>query len=270
MAQNAMLLDSQFEQDFAVYEAWQEKWIRPVTKAVFNHSFGEAEHLLDAARTEIASGRLSSNLRAALVYPLELAYCRVYWHDVRGGFTQRQYEELIDRLSIPSQSSIAEYARRLHLVAIRCICSDKAYEQPSKAELEELLAPLPDKLSIRAWQEVALWAFRNNELEVLERAFEVFLINPPSLLGQARWQRVNLMYQLLSGKATRRDVYESLILLEIRPQLSEFRRNFWPKCVELGLVDNELEELLEQKSQQIMSGQSDPARERRTKSFLGT
>ena len=84
-------------------------------------------------------------------------------------------------------------------------------------------------------------------------------------MGQAKWQRVNIMHLLLTGRAERRDVEETIATLQILPQLNEFRDRIWPKCIEAGLVDGELEAQLAACAMEIEETTPLPADEPRTR-----
>ncbi|MCB1187768.1 hypothetical protein KDL29_11435 [bacterium] len=234
-------------QSHTTFQAWRAQWIVPVTLAVYDHRFDEARAMLAAAQAELASAELPEDVREALAYLIILTDCRVEWHPDSRGYTKQDYEAVLASLDTPAKSFLADCMRRSYLVFIRSNGTSDSHDELTRAELEELLAPLPEHLSTPAWQQLARWAYEHNDMEILERAYEVFLELPGNTMAQAKWQRVSLMHGLLSGSATAADVRSYLALLHLRPQLREFRNEFWPKCLELGLVDAGLETMLVQR-----------------------
>ena len=269
VAGNQAQQDRDLEQLLGPYRKWRKQWIDVISPAINNHKFDDAREMLAAARESARSSEHAEELREAMEYLVDFTECRVNWHPDSHGYGQRVYDEKIRRFSRPARGRLGDCIRRMYLVYIRCNGTSDTFDNLTKGEIEEILEPLPERMSGPAWQQIARWAFEHNELETLERAFEMFLIYPGEEMGQAKWQRVNLMYQLLSGKATRRDVYESIILLELKPQLREFKTEFWPRCIAMGLVDSELEQLLAGREAEIRSRDSVVKPEAKTKSLLG-
>lgn len=242
-----------FSRSFAAYHHWKTTWVSPAVRAVDRHSFEEATARLEAARTELEHSGLADDVREALGYLFLYMHCRINWHPDCLGYTQQDYDAMLARFRPPALSELGDCIRRNLLLLIRCNGTFDSYDTLTLAEVEELLEPLPDRLAGPAWQQLARWAFERGEAGILARAYEAFLEYPGSL-SQAKWQRVNLMHRLMNRTATSRDVLDYLSLLNLRPQLREFRNEFLPLCHEQGLVDADVAELLAEREAAVGMG----------------
>ena len=251
-------------------ETWYQELVGPIRQAVYLDDITAARTAITAALDGLANRDLDAELREVLDY-------RMAWYSFVVETLDREDEELlaesyqraIDRVTTPAGTTFGDYERRRVLAILRSIEYEYARPASSREEIEQLIEGLPGIESDEfLWHALAGWAFINGDKVILTRAFEVHLTQPSSELGQAKWQRVNMMYQLVTGKATRRDVAETIQTLMVLPQLMEFIELIWPCCVEQGLVDGELEQKLEEKIKQIdVDIPPVPSRERKTKSI---
>jgi hypothetical protein len=65
------------------------------------------------------------------------------------------------------------------------------------------------------------------------------------------WLRTNLMYLLVDGRATRLDIEKTLRGFNHPLQLQDFRILLRDRCAADGLMDDELEQLLEQREREL-------------------
>jgi hypothetical protein len=91
---------------------------------------------------------------------------------------------------------------------------------------------------------VASWAFRHNDLQVLEDAYEFLTVHPDGMSSDYTWQYVNLMYQLLKRTVTPRDVHELLKRMQLPQELRQFERFIYPEIVRRGLLDEGMNDWL--------------------------
>jgi hypothetical protein len=178
------------------------------------------------------------------------------------------YEAALDHFSQTAASAVAERARLICRFHIRLFAEKGGLEALNHSEVEEFLNAMEGDPELnQLLHRVAGWAYKCRDLELLERAYSEMLVNPHSVLGSAKWMRVNLMYLLVSGKVVRRDIEESIKAIKIKPQLDEFMTMLWPDCLATGLVDDELRGLLAVRTREI--DESPPARlkEKKTKAM---
>ncbi len=254
----------------ALYNEWKATWGSPVLHAAYTLKFDEGMKLLAAAKSNSELSTLPEDVSEGISYYVVYLTCRLEWDPRSKGYSKEDYDAVISELNIPAKTKFGEYIRNASLVQFRCNGSSDGFDELTKEEVDKMLSQVPPVMSEPVWHHLARWAFERRDIVILEQAFEHFLLNPPQVMGQARWQRVNMMYQLVSGKATRRDLEESIRVLEIRPQLLGFKETIWPECVKLGLVDAELEEMLAKKEAEVFANEKDPGLERKTKSYFGT
>lgn len=148
-------------------------------------------------------------------------------------------------LARPPQTAAGVTGEHYARLAILLVGYDDFEQKPTPAELLELIRSLPPEYQDhQIWHPLSVLAFDHNIPELLELAFEQETISPHSKFPQAAWQRINLMYQIMAGKVTRKDVLETLKVYHLPSQFKELRRRMWPRLEALGLIDRELERML--------------------------
>ncbi|MBN2082744.1 hypothetical protein JW859_11150 [bacterium] len=170
----------------------------------------------------------------------------------------------------PAQTPPGEAQRCRLLASLRCNGRLYGCSTFTRDELIALIKDLPNlNRDEFLWHNIAGWAFAERDEEILRQAYEVLLTRPTHLLGQAKWQRVNIMLLLLTGRATPRDVEYTINGMQVMPQIIEFRELIWPECVRQKLVNRHLVEKLKLVYQRIKLNPPVPELEPSGKHILG-
>ena len=250
------------------YEDWYLEMIGPIRQALYVDEQPDADRALALARERLAEFDLPEGTRevSRLVLRWYEFITALEWMDQV--HREESYRKALVDFKAPVTTPGGEVQRIRLLLILRCTGQMYGLDTMARRELDVLLSGLDGAEEDEfLWHNIASWAFATGELDLLERAYEVMLIHPSNLLGQAKWQRVNIMLQLRNGRVTRRDVEETIKGMEVLPQILEFKRLFWPVCIELGLVDDELTKELELAYQRITAAPPVPRLERRTKNI---
>jgi hypothetical protein len=169
---------------------------------------------------------------------------------------QRITRETLAALDRPALSEAGALSQRYAQVAAKITAYNDFDEPPSEAEMLAGIESLPDEYrDHQIWHPLSVLAFDHNMLALMELAFEYSTIAPHSKYPQAFWQRINLLYQIMSGKVSRRDVTETLGVLFLPTHFEEFRRRMLPRLEELGLVDAEIMALLAEREAEAKRGE---------------
>jgi len=180
------------------------------------------------------------------------------------------YQQVLEVFIQPAQTPPGEAQRCRMLACLRCNGRLYGCAQFSREELIALIKDLPNLGRDEfLWHNIAGWAFAERDEEILRQAYEVLLTRPTHLLGQAKWQRVNIMLLLLTGRATERDVEYTVNGMEVLPQIIEFRELIWPECVRQKLVNRHLVEKLKLIYKRIKLNPPVPELESHAKHILG-
>jgi len=247
-------------------EEWHKLLIEPIRQALYANIRPDAKRAHQNALVRVPDLGLSDDVQEAIHYVL-------MWYgfviSIQGqplDYCRQRFAEVAAKFSHEAESDYGDLQRRRTLTVLRCTGRLYGLDDMSRPELDELISGMPgvDEDEF-LWHNIAGWAFAVGEADLLEKAYEVLLTRPSNLLGSAKWQRVNMMLQLVNGKATRKDIKESLKEMVVLPQVLEFRRQIWPVCIEKGLVDAELEAELEAVINRIRTNPPIPKAERRTK-----
>lgn len=240
----------------------------PLRNAIVSHRFDDARQLLNQARVELEDLSVSDDLREALEYDLAFRTHNLNWHPEINGWTEADFLAAREEFSQAARTQLGDITRRRHLLTMRRFAEDEGFDEINRNDFMELLDIIPGQLALAVLYDASTWAYVHQDLELIRRAYERFLLHPPETLGQAHWQRVNLMLQLLSKKVTKRDVVETIKTLQVKPMLLEFNEKFLPACEAAGVVDDEIRELLAERTGLIEHRAMYPGAERRTKSFI--
>ncbi|MCB1217536.1 hypothetical protein KDL44_09085 [bacterium] len=168
-------------------------------------------------------------------------------------------------LSQPLQTGLGNHQRINTLLQLRAYVGDGCGPGMTQAEFRELLRHEHLlEISSHLWDSVGLWAYRTGQMDLLEEAFENLTISPANVMPQESWQRLNLMFQLRRGSASRRDIEEYIRLMRMVPQILEFRMEMQPRAEQLGIWDEELQAAVEERMQHAREQGYNIRTERRT------
>ncbi len=257
-----------WQAELAIIEPWGALHLKPAINAIVAHDFVHAEHLLDAAQAALDAAEFTADIRESIQYALRLQRLNLTWEREPATLNSASYTAALDALSHPAASAIADRARLICRFQIMLTADKRGVTALNHDEVAEVLEAMEDDPELnQLLHRAAAWAYKSRDLALLERAYCELLVNPHSVLGSAKWLRVNLMYLLVSGKVERRDIEESVKALKIKPQLDEFITLLWPDCLATGLVDDELRELLADRTREIEAAPRAGLKERKTKSI---
>ena len=257
-----------WQAELAIVEPWGALHVRPAINSIISQDYARAEELLAAAQTALDAAGLQADICESIQYALRLQHYRLTWQRDPASLTAMSYNAALDAFSQPAASAFSDRARLICRFHIKLFAEYGGIEALSHSEVEEFLMAMEGDPELNQMlHRVAGWAYKCRDLELLERAYSELLVNPHSVLGSAKWLRVNLMYLLVSGKVVRRDIEESIKALRIQPQLEEFKLLLWPDCLATGLVDDELRELLAERAREIEESPAAKLREKKTKTM---
>jgi hypothetical protein len=259
---------TKWQAELAVLEPWGAEHVKPAINALMAQDYTLAAQLLDAAQAELEASAFPAEILESIQYALRLQYLRLGWLREPASLNRESFEAAMDYFGQPAASAFAARACLICRFHVRLMAENSGLEPLSHEVVEEMLNAMEGDPELnQLLHHAAAWAYRNRDLKLLERAYCELLVNPHSVLGSAKWLRVNLMYLLVSGKAVRRDIEESIKALKIKPQLDEFMARLWPDCLATGLVDDELRELLWVRTGEIEAAQPAELREKKTKAM---
>jgi hypothetical protein len=157
------------------------------------------------------------------------------------------------------------------LLQLRCSAERAGFAAFSHAEFEELYTNIPSELlNPEVWDYIARWAFFHRDEEFLGEALAAVTVGADGWMSDVNWQRINTMYQLVRGTATREDIVELLGRIEYVPQIEEFNRHMWPLIIERGIADAGLERIRAALTARISNATPVvPRQQMPTKSFIG-
>jgi hypothetical protein len=214
---------------------------------------------VEDASAALAGGDFAPSFREAAAALLEYYRFHARRIDASDADVGRAYSAAVEYLSWPAGTQLGMHQRLRLLLILRCVGEANGLDTLDlKSVNSALSALLSTEWDTLLWQGLSLWAFRHREAGLLARAYGIMYVRPSSVMGEAKRQRIRLMYLLAAGKAAKADVRQTIHSLAVLPQLREFVYQIWPVCQEAGLVDDELEQLLEKQRQAIIGDPASP------------
>lgn len=252
-------------QDYA-FTQWAAEHIQPIADALYREELDEARRLRREASVALEQDtQLPEDVAEALGYKLLFVHYNLEWYPPSDKWTPDNYRSAMELFGQPALTRFGDLQRLRGLLVMHFHASRDRFEPLTHEMMMGYVDQLQGYPDSEVWFYVAGWAFERGDLALLERAFEHELTDPARMMGHAKWQRINMMYQLVAGKAARIDVEQTVRSLEILPQLNEFNTVIWPRCVEAGITDDELETMLAERSAHIEASRPTARREQRTK-----
>lgn len=225
---------------------WYQRWVEPVTAALYMRELVQARELLYAGRSAIAQGQVpageaSEKARCLLDY-MEYMVAKV----ADPVAALEQCAEFETRLSTPAANPHADALRRKLLLQFRCSAERIGHGEFELADFQTLYDTVPDaERNDEFWHFVSSWAFHHFHTGILEQAYEEYSFNVGSFMTDWLYWRVRLMYLLSADRAAEDDVRQLLDNLSIREHLGDFNARFVPALKHAGMWNPVLIELLE-------------------------
>lgn len=223
----------------------------PVVQAMYGGHFADALTASAALRAELAQGSFAGDLGAALAY--QLAYLEFHIDKAqRRAIDAAAFAQAEQALTQPCGYQAAEALRDRLLLQLYASAERAGFREFPAADFAMLFDRIPEhERTHEFWHFAANWAFAHNELSYLAQAYEAFLTTRETFANEWSWQRVHLMYLLLSGHAQSRDVEQTLKYCTFMPQLLDFESHLLPRIARAGLVDEKFSEQLEAKRAEL-------------------
>ncbi len=208
-----------------------------------------------------AGDPLAAELREAVFYRCLLLRAGFCWrltasedHEARCAITR----QLAQTLELAAQTETGRLNQAYARLALMVTAYNDFEVKPTVAEILAALDALPEEYrDQQIWHHMSIVAYDYGLLTLLETAFEHETLHPHSKYPQASWQRLNLMYQIMTGKVSRRDVEETIKVMFLPTQFEEFRRRMCPALREAGLFDAEMEQRLQQREAEAAAAELD-------------
>jgi hypothetical protein len=243
---------------------WHEAQCQPIVAALFAGDEAQARAALAVCwkQLPLADG-LSADARRSLEYTLleyELSIANRFHEDDAVGVQFRvTYPAIRD---LPPAGPESDIVQAKTIVGLIGMGTRRGFIKASEAELDTLMSRIPEEFQTpNIWYYVVAWAFFNNSLKYLELAMERQTLETTGWLDDYYWMRTNLMYLLVSGRASRLDVEKTIKGYRHPLHISDFHSLFLARCEAAGLMDEELLALLEQREAELhaLEGTTPPA-----------
>jgi hypothetical protein len=200
----------------------------------------------------LASPSLDADERQTLRYRL---YCTACDIETRLGPEEQAaayFTRVLEQLSEPPQGPLSAAMQARMAFQVRCRANGRGAPELSCAEGAAVLGKLPEWVKDpELWHFTAGWAFSHGCAAVIEEALGYLTVDSQGFQSDFIWQRVYLMHLLLGHRAARRDVVELLKRILTVHQWRAVKDHLWPACVSAGLVDEELEQALARRLDEI-------------------
>lgn len=216
---------------------WYREWCQPIITALYYRDKQAVESSVDKARDALESGDVKAAEGACLEY--QLAYLEFQAQPVlkNDGWRESILPQLMAILAKPSKYEVAERVRKRLYMQMRVIL-DRVGGQPFRIEdFKKLLAGiLEEDYSTEMWHHISEWAFRNEHVDVLEKAYEFMVLQAKGFNEVWCWHRVDTMLKIARGKVTEEDIVWLIDQAHILTHLKSIKALIWPRAEALGAI----------------------------------
>ncbi len=244
-------------------QQWRQTWADPIVHALYAKDRATAQQALSAARAQLAADpALSADQRQALAFFLHYLQYRMEKALAGEAGAAAEFPAAVAAIAPSAAGPVARAMQCKLLLMLRASGERAGCGALPEAQFAELFAGVPEgDRDQEFWYYTASWAFSHRHVEYLALAYEEFVTHSHEMLSAAMFRRVNLMYLLLSRRASRQDIIELLNQCRLPQQLLEFRRHLWPMCRDQGLMDDALEALMTAREAELdgAAGQAEAA-----------
>jgi hypothetical protein len=165
---------------------------------------------------------------------------------------------ILAEIERPAATAAGKIGQRYARLVTILSCFEILPQIPGAAEIRAMIEELPEEYQDQQiWHALSVVAYNLDRLDLMELSFENATIRPHSKYPQAAWQRINLMYQVMKGTVRRIDILETLRLFHLPSLLREFRQRVYPRLQQLGLIDAEIDALIERRSAELARAEID-------------
>lgn len=154
--------------------------------------------------------------------------------------------------ALPPDGPLSDQVQAKVLLSLIGIGTRRGFVHATEEQLDGLLARIPEEFQTpNIWYYVVAWAFFHDNLKYLELALERQTVETTGWNDDYYWLRTNLMYQLVSGKASRLDLEKTLRSYRHPRHILDFRNLFLARCEAAGLMDSGLYALLTEREAEL-------------------
>lgn len=228
---------------------WHQQFIAPLVRAANARDELAVNSASAQALAARDSGLLSPDEQLGL--DLTLSYVstvRYLTDDDRQAFAARYPETLSLLRQTEPRGPESDYVRRTYYVQLSILAALHGLAQLTIEEFRELIALVPERERwLEQWHFITSLAFVLGDYETVIAGYEAFLENHSTYQVGFLFRRYEVMSKIASGQALRLDAVKLIEDAALPGHISEVKRVFWPRFETLGLVDDELREMLAEK-----------------------
>ncbi|MBN2081318.1 hypothetical protein JW859_03825 [bacterium] len=234
---------------------WYIDWCEPVVVALYKRDRQAIIDAIGAAQDAIISADFPDQDRECLLYQITyLEYqCQSALKDET--WMREWLPKIFDRMAKPSMIPQAEKLRRRLNLQFRMLLDQKERKMLEPPEFEQMFRLIPqEEYSTELWHYIASWAFRYSQPQYVKDAYEFAVTNAHGFNVEWSWQRVHVMWQMVTGKAKPQDLIWLIKGAEIVGHLISFKNQILPRALELGLVTERVEVVFRERSIELNRG----------------
>jgi hypothetical protein len=229
-------------------EPWYDRWLLPCFRAYYRADEAELALQLATARGQLALEQFEPDERRALHY--ELAALQFYLDSLR--LPPYHFEaraallRAVNLVRSEPRGPLSASVQAYWLIAFCGLGSRLNHFDLDNEEYDVLFKSVsPRQRTQQFWYFVASRAFHHHDLTYLEKAAEAHSTEPTGFCDAFYFGCSRLMYRIVSGEVTQRDVTDFIGSLEHPNAVREFKNLFLVRCIESGVFDEQAATLLD-------------------------
>jgi len=225
------------------HHRWYREWCQPIITALYYRDRQAVASSVDKARDALESGEVKATEGACLEY--QLAYLEFQAQPVlkNAGWRESILPQLVAILAKSSKYEAAERVRKRLYMQMRVTLDRVKMQSFELVDLEKLLSEIPEEdNSTELWHHISEWAFRNNQVGVLESAYEIMVLQARGFNEVWCWRRVDTMLKIARSSVAEEDIIWLIDQAHILAHLNSIKALIWPRAEALGAIGDNARE----------------------------
>ncbi len=253
-------------------DEWGNLWISPIAQAMLAYDHLASEQRLAAARAALAIAGFSADAQQGLELQLAYLQMKAALYFLPDTQAENTFRSVHAQLLNAHGGIVTTVIRNSRLIQVEETGEQYGWCHLERGNLYTLLEDIAaSDRTVELDFFLASWAFRHQDLALLDMVIEDMELEQEAYNLQICWQRAFLMRRLLLDEAGDKDVLAYLTALRQRSFLRDFRVNIWPWLDLRDRITNELKEAFQQQLNQMLAQHYVPGeRERLTATVAGS
>ncbi len=233
-------------------EKWFVDFCEPIVHALYGRDPQLMTQRLDEAWEAHAAGQYTEQESVTFFYQLTYLEYQVRLMQREDGWAMKHLPGILERLEQESSFDHAEMLRRRLYLQLRITMDRLDFLPLDQTTMDRLVSLIPlENQTSELWNKITSWAYKRGNEHYLVKSYDFAINNARGLHANWNWVRAYALMRVVQGLFNREDLLWVMDNAEIESHIKYVKMDIWKAASQLGIADEEMEEMFELRSQQI-------------------